>query len=123
MKNILFIEDEPALQKTVGDILEIEGYKISSALDGEAGLKLAKEEKPDLILLDLILPKMHGFEVLKSLKEFDATKEIPVIVLTNLEGMGEIEKVMELGATSYLVKANYTLDEVLGKIKQALNEK
>jgi CheY-like chemotaxis protein len=119
-KVILFIEDESALQRTFGDLLSQEGYQMISALDGEIGLRLAKEKKPDLILLDLILPKIHGFEVLKKLKEDPQTKEIPVIVLTNLEGIGDVDKALELGATTYLVKANYTLEEVVEKIKKAL---
>ena len=122
MKKILFIEDESAIQKAFGDILSQEGHKVISAMDGEEGVKLASLEKPDLILLDLILPKMNGFEVLKMLKSNHASKDIPVIVLTNLEGTGDIEKALELGATTYLVKANYGLEEVLQKIKQALGE-
>lgn len=122
MKTILFIEDESDLQKTFGDILKQEGYKMVSALDGEAGLKLAKAQKPDLILLDIILPKVHGFEVLKKLKEDSETKDIPIIVLTNLESGGDVEKALELGATTYLVKANYTLEEVISKIKKALED-
>jgi DNA-binding response OmpR family regulator len=122
MKKILFIEDESALQKTFRDILEKEGYQMISALDGESGLRLAKSEKPDLILLDLILPRKDGFEVLKELKEDEATKEIPVIVLTNLEDIESIEKAIGLGATTYLVKAQYTLEEVIQKVKKALRE-
>lgn len=121
-KKILFIEDESALQKTFGDILKQEGYEMLSALDGQKGLEMAKEEKPDLILLDLVLPKMHGFEVLKSLKEDEMTQDIPIIVLTNLEAMGDVEKALELGATTYLVKASYSLEEVIQKIKKALGE-
>ncbi len=121
-KTILFIEDESALQKTFGDFLSQEGYEIISAIDGEIGLKLAKEKKPDLILLDLILPKLDGFEVLKKVKEDEEIKGIPVIVLTNLERIEDIEKALELGATTYLVKANYTLEEVLEKIKKTLGE-
>jgi len=120
MKKILFIEDESALQKTFRDILEKEGYQMISALDGESGLRLAKSEKPDLILLDLILPRKDGFEVLKELKEDEATKEIPVIVLTNLEDVESIEKAIGLGATTYLVKAQYTLEEVIQKVKKAI---
>ena len=121
-KTILFIEDESALQKTFGEILKQEGYEMIPALDGEIGLRLAKTKKPDLILLDLILPKVHGFEVLKKLKEDNETKDIPVIVLTNLEGIGDVDKAIELGATTYLVKANYSLEEVIEKIKKALGE-
>lgn len=122
MKRILFIEDESALQKTFGEILKQEGYEITSALDGESGLRLAKDKKPDLILLDLILPKLHGFEVLKKLKEDPKTKEIPIVVLTNLERMGDVEKALELGATTYLVKENYSLEEIIEKIKKTLGE-
>lgn len=122
MKIILFIEDELALQKTFSEVLNQEGYKVMSALDGELGLRLAKQKKPDLILLDLILPKVHGFEILKELKGDEATKDIPVIVLTNLEGVGDIEKALELGATTYLVKATYSLEEVIAKIKKTLGE-
>jgi|SRR3989344_1140626 len=123
MKKILFIEDEQALQKTMGDRLSQDGYEVIPALDGEIGLKLAEEKKPDLILLDLILPKVQGLEVLKKLKENKETKEIPVVVLTNLEEMEKVTKALELGATTYLVKANYSLEEVVGKIKhQVLNK-
>lgn len=122
MKTILFIEDEFALQKTFRETFTKEGYEMVSALDGETGLRLAKTKQPNLILLDLVLPQIHGFDVLKKLKEDEETKEIPVIVLTNLEGVGDIEKAIELGATTYLVKSQYTLEEVLEKIKKALGE-
>jgi len=122
MKKILFVEDESALQKTFGERLSPEGYEVISALDGEIGLRLAKTKKPDLILLDLILPKVNGFEVLKELKEDKETKDIPVIVLTNLEGIGDVDKAIELGATTYLVKAQYSLEELVEKIKKVLGE-
>lgn len=122
MKTILFIEDEPTLQKTVGQFLEKEDYQTKSALDGEIGLALAKKLKPNLILLDLILPKKDGFEVLEELKKDATTKNIPVIILTNLEGGADVEKALSLGATTYLVKANYELEEVVKKIKQTLNQ-
>lgn len=122
MKKILFIEDESALQKTFGEILKQEGFEVISALDGETGLNLAKTQNPDLILLDLILPRMDGFEVLKELKKDEKTRDIPVIVLTNLEGIGDIDRAIQLGANTYLVKAQYTLEEVIGKIKKALEK-
>lgn len=123
MTKILFVEDEPVLQKTVGRYLEQEGYEVFSATDGEAGLELAQKEKPDLILLDLILPKKDGFAVLQELKAGDDTKAIPVIILTNLEADDDVEKTISLGATTYLVKANYELEEVVKKIKETLGEK
>ena len=120
MKKILFIEDESALQKTLGDILESKGYLMISALDGEIGLALAEKEKPDLILLDIILPKVNGMEVLSKLKNNPQTKAIPIIILTNLESINNVGKALELGAMTYLVKAQYSLGEILEKIEKAL---
>ena len=120
MKKILFIEDESALQQAVTQILEDAGYKTLSALDGEIGIALAHKEHPDLILLDLIIPKKDGFTVLDELKHDPSTKEIPIIVLTNLEGNADVQRARILGATTYLVKTNYKLEEVIEKIKNTL---
>jgi DNA-binding response OmpR family regulator len=117
---ILFIEDEEALQHSMGRALEFAGFAVLQALDGEAGVAIAKKEKPDLIMLDLILPKMDGFEVLKALKKEVTTKDIPVMVLTNLESSRDVDKVIAMGATTYLVKANYELKELIAKIKETL---
>jgi len=118
VKKILIVEDEQALQKTLGEILTQEGYEVIAASDGEMGLTLAQDSNPDLILLDLILPKVSGFEVLKQLKGNNLTKDIPVIVLTNLEGVEEVDKAVSLGATTYLVKSQYSLEELVSKIKE-----
>ena len=100
--------------------MEQAGHTVVNAYDGEKGLELAQEAAPDLILLDLILPKMDGFSVLEKLKGDEKTKDIPVIVLTNLESVDDVEKVIGLGATTYLVKANYDLDDIAGKINEVL---
>lgn len=121
MATILFIEDERSLQRTFRDLLEDEGYEIISAMDGEEGLKDAKKEQPDLILLDLILPKLHGFKVLEKLKSNEETEDIPVIILTNLEAADDVQKALEMGVTTYLVKSDYELGEVLNKVEEALN--
>ena len=123
MKKILFIEDESALQKAVTGILADEGYNVLSALDGAIGLALIKKEKPDLVLLDLVLPKMDGFEVLTEVRKDPSVKSTPVIILSNLERMTDVQRALELGATTYLVKTNYRLDEVVKKIKETLGEK
>lgn len=120
MKTILLVEDEPILQKTLSAALRQEGYDVKNALDGELGLLAAKDIKPDLILLDLILPKMDGFEVLDALKADPVLSQIPVIVLTNLESPQDIEKAIEKGAKTYLVKANYELTEIIQKIKDTI---
>ena len=122
MAKILFIEDEAALQKTLGGRLKEKGLEVIAALDGETALNIIKSTKIDLILLDLILPRKSGFEILRELKENAETKDIPVIILTNLENMKDIEQAMEMGATTYLVKTNYSLDEVVEKIKATLEK-
>ena len=120
MKKILLVEDEPSLQQTLGEILRQEGFEVVVAHDGLEGFEKIKKEKPDLVLLDLILPKLDGFEVLKKVKGDPETAQVPVIVLTNLEGTEDVERALGLGATTYLVKANYEIDEVVDKIKQIL---
>lgn len=120
MKKVLFIDDDPSLVKTLKESVEKEGIECSVAFDGETGIEMTKKEKPDLILLDLILPKKSGFDVLSEIKQQDELKSIPVIVLTNLEDGKDIEKVLSLGADSYLVKANYSLEEIVKKIKERI---
>ena len=122
MSKILFIEDEISLQTTLGGALKEAGFDIVNAYDGETGLKTAQTSKPDLILLDLILPKMDGFQVLRDLKSGSETKDIPVIVLTNLESADDVGKVIALGATTYLVKSNYELGDIVAKIKEVLKK-
>ncbi len=119
-KKILIIEDEPTLQRALTEYLAEDGFLIVGAMDGEKGLELALAEKPDLILLDIILPKKDGYEVLDAIKKDEKTKKIPVILLTNLESAEDIQKAFEKGATTYLVKANYKLEDISTKIKETL---
>ncbi|OHA01713.1 MAG: hypothetical protein A3C12_03265 [Candidatus Sungbacteria bacterium RIFCSPHIGHO2_02_FULL_49_20] len=123
MKKVLVIEDELNLCKSIEEILSAEGYTVVTASDGEEGLRLAVSETPDLVLLDLILPKKDGFSVLKELRENEATSKIPVIVLSNLGEMEDVGRVLELGANRYLVKTDYKLAEVVEKVKETLNKK
>lgn len=119
-KKILVIEDEATLQKALTTVLIQEGFDVKSVLDGENGLRAALSFAPDLILLDLILPKMSGFEVLENLKKEEKTKDTPIIILTNLGSVNDIQKALDLGATTYLVKTDYDLLDVVAKIKQTL---
>lgn len=121
-RKILIVEDEPGLQKSLSVSLAKSGYEILTASDGEEAVKILKSTKPDLILLDLILPKQNGFDVLIELKKDEAMATIPVVVLTNLESGGDIEKAMSLGARGYLIKADYTLNEIVERINQMLEE-
>lgn len=120
MVTILIVEDEPTLNKALTEFLAEAGFATLSASDGEEAVKLAKAENPKLILLDIILPKKDGYEVLDELKADEKTKKIPIILLTNLESAEDIQKAFDKGATTYLVKSNYKLEDVLGKIKEIL---
>jgi len=97
-----------------------EGFQVSTAGDGEAGLMSAKELKPDLILLDLILPKMDGFKCLEKLKEDPIIKRIPVIILSNLGQDSDLKRGLEMGAEDYLIKTDYTVKQVGEKVKKIL---
>lgn len=119
-KKILIIEDEATLQKALSTILIQEGFDVHSSLDGENGYEAASAFGPDLILLDLILPKMDGYEVLAKLKKEEKTKDIPIVILTNLGSVSDVQKALDLGATTYLVKTDYDLADVVDKIKQIL---
>ena len=119
-KKILIVEDEATLNKAIADFLEAEEFEVVSALDGAQGIEMAKKELPDLILLDIILPQKDGYEVLDELKKDETTKNIPVILLTNLESQEDIVKAFEKGATTYLVKSYYKLQDVVKKIKSTL---
>lgn len=120
MSKILVVEDEAVLQKALADMLGESSYEVVQAIDGEQAIAMAESEQPDLVLLDLVLPKKHGLEVLQILKSNDATKAIPVIVLTNLEDKDDISRALELGARGYLVKANYDMKEVIAHVQEAL---
>ncbi|MCK4554618.1 response regulator [Candidatus Parcubacteria bacterium] len=117
---ILLIEDDPFLLSMYATKFESENFKVIIAEDGEKGLKLAAREMPSIILLDILLPKMDGFEVLKELKNNKATGYIPVILLTNLSQKTEIEQGLSMGAEDYLIKAHFMPSEVVEKIKQVL---
>ena len=119
-QTILIIEDDKFLRELIAQKLLKENYKISEAVDGEDGIKKIKEEKPDLILLDLILPGIDGFEVLSKMKEDPQVSSIPVIILSNLGQKEDVEKGLELGAIDYLIKAHFTPGDIIEKIKKVL---
>ncbi|MFA6159724.1 MAG: response regulator [Parcubacteria group bacterium] len=119
-KKILIIEDEETLQKALTQYLEEENFEVFGAMDGEKGVEMVKKEKPDLVLLDIILPKKDGFKVLEEIKQNENTKNIPVILLTNLESIEDIQKAFDKGATTYLVKSEYKLEDIVKKINETL---
>ncbi|MEK7558158.1 MAG: response regulator [Patescibacteria group bacterium] len=115
---ILLIEDDGFLVSMYLAKFELENFAVTTADDGEKGIKLAISESPDIILLDVGLPKMDGFEVLKQLKADSQTSRIPVILLTNLSQQCQIEQAMKLGAVDFLIKAHFMPSEVVEKIKK-----
>lgn len=119
-KKIVVIEDDRILLKALNVELLSDNFEVLSASDGVAGLELVKKEKPNLVLLDLVLPKMHGFDVLKALKEDKTTKKIPVVILSNLGQDSDVKKGLELGAKDYYKKAATDLSDLAKKIKKIL---
>ena len=117
---VLIIDDDAFLSNIYVTELELEGFSVVSGRDGEEGIKLALKEKPDLILLDVLMPKLDGFEALKRLKADKATKDIPVIILTNLGQKEDTEKGLADGAVDYLIKAHFVPAEAVAKMKRVL---
>lgn len=117
---VLFIEDDPILVEACLARFAQEKFETLVAIDGEEGLAKIEKERPDLILLDLILPKLDGFKLLEKIKKDPKTASIPVIILSNLGQDEEIKRGMALGAVSYLLKAICSLEEIVEKIKNQL---
>ncbi len=120
-KKILIIEDDRALQNALVEVLTHEGYEPVSAFDGQEGLEKAGAENPDLILLDIILPKKDGYEVLDAIKK-SPQEDVPVLILTNLEEIDNVQKALDLGARTFMVKSDFSLKDIIEKIKQNLSK-
>jgi len=121
---VLLIEDDQLMIRLYKTKFGMEGYKINVATDGAQGLKLASSDPPDAILLDIVMPGMDGFEVLRRLKKNPKTKDIPVLILTALPGDEEIiQKATQLGALDFVEKPDYTLGEVISKVRLVLKRK
>lgn len=117
MKKILLVEDDKFLRELMTKKLFSMEYDVVSAVDGESGLAMIKESKPDLVLLDLILPGINGFEVLERAKKDPETASIPIIILSNLGQKEDIDRGISLGAADFLVKAHFTPQEITNKLK------
>jgi len=118
---VLIVEDDVFLAQIYQKKFEMEGFKVSVADNGEKGLSEAQKKKPNIILLDILLPKMDGFAVLEKLKSGADTKDIPVILLTNLGQKEDVDKGLAVGAVDYLIKAHFKPSEVVDKVKKVLN--
>ena len=117
---VALIEDDPLIAEMYTTKFTKEGYDIKHAADGAAGLELVKKEKPDIILLDIIMPKMDGFQVLTELRKEATFKDTPVIMLTNLGQEEDVQKGRALGATDYFIKTNFTPAAIVDKVKGIL---
>ncbi len=122
LQKILIIEDDFFVRDLYDRELTREGFEIETAVDGPEGLLKVVESKPDLILLDIMLPKMSGLDVLKALKEKEDVKDIPVVLLTNLGQDSIIREGFSLGAVGYLIKAAYTPTQIIEEVKKFLRE-
>jgi DNA-binding response OmpR family regulator len=116
--NILVAEDDKFITRALADGLDRAGFKVFCADDGEEALAAIKARKPDVILLDLVMPKKDGFEVLGELKNDQKLSLIPALVFSNLEDESDIKRALELGAKEYLLKASFTLQDIVEKIKE-----
>lgn len=119
--HVLVVEDDTFLANIYKMKFEMEGFKVSVSENGEVGLKDVKTKKPDIVLLDILLPKMDGFMVLEKLKADKEVANIPVILLTNLGQKDDVEKGKKLGAVDYLIKAHFKPSETVNKVKKVLS--
>jgi len=117
---ILVVEDDPFVSNLLIKNLLSAGYSVINAVDGQKALTMLETERPQVILLDLLLPGLDGFEVLKKIKANPETSKIPVFILSNLGSQDDINKALQLGATDYIIKANFTLTEIVERIKTVL---
>jgi DNA-binding response OmpR family regulator len=120
---ILIIEDDRYISKMYQLKLSLEGYEVQVADNGRLGVDKVKEFMPDIILLDILMPELDGFEVLKVVKEDEDTKNIPILIMSNLGQEDHIEKGMKMGAIGYIVKSQFTPSKVVEKIKEVLAKK
>ena len=122
VKKILICEDEEFVARSYVKRLKLEGYNVLHAHNGEESLALMREEKPDLVLLDLMMPLKNGFEVLKEVRDDDELKKLKIIVASNLGQKSDIEEAMNLGAIDYIIKSNVSLRELVEKIQKHLSK-
>ena len=120
MAKILIIEDDPLMSRLYQKAFTFEGYQVVAAFDGEEGWEKMKQENPNIILLDIMMPKMNGLEFLQKIKKDPDYKKIPVVCLTNLAGQQDAEKALFLGAVKYIVKSEYEPKQVVNMIKEIL---
>jgi len=120
MTKILIVEDDPLMQRMYQKIFSLENYDVITADNGEDALLKIREVKPTIILLDVMMPKLNGFQVLEKLKSDPDTKKIPVIMLTNLAGAQDAEIALEKGAVKYIVKSEHDPKSIVNMVKEII---
>lgn len=120
MKKILVIDDDPFFKKAISSAVDPSAYEVSFAVDGEDGLKKVEESVPDIILLDILMPKMNGLEFLKQLNEKYGSNKIPVLITSNLSSMEKISEGVELGVRGYIIKSDESIKTIVSTIESLL---
>ncbi len=120
-RKILIVEDDLKLQRILNDKIERQGWQPVVAVDGEEGLRRIKEAKPDIILLDIRMPRMSGFEMLAEVRKKYDSEELPVIILTNYGDAENVSQSVELKAEAFMIKSDHSLEEIIEKIKSILD--
>lgn len=122
MKKILIIDDDPTFQKTIKDTLNPIGYVVLEALDGEEGLIMTKKEKPDLIILDLVMPKLGGIDFLKTLQKDKDSNKTPVLISSNFSGSDKVNEGMQYGVRGYIVKSEESLKTIVNAVESIIGK-
>ncbi len=120
-KKVIFVEDDAFLSQIFTKALDLAGYDVISVSSGEECLKIAEREKPDLFLLDIILPHMDGYELMEELQKNENLRQLPILVITNLSNKEDVDKTKAMGVAGYLIKAHTLPEDVVAKIQSILN--
>jgi DNA-binding response OmpR family regulator len=119
-KTVLIVDDESSLRKAMGEKLFLSGFEIFEAGDGNEGMEIALSKHPNLILLDILMPKVDGIEMLKMLRADEWGKNVPVVILTNVSDYTQLEEALKMGVSDYMVKAEWSLKDVVIKVRSIL---
>lgn len=120
MAKILIVEDDPFLLKMYSKKFQVEGFDVQTAVDGQAGLAKIKSFMPDLVLMDIMMPKLNGIQVIEKAKADPVIKDIPILVLTNLSSTEDAGTAVKTGAVDYMIKSDFIPSQIIDKVKQLL---
>jgi DNA-binding response OmpR family regulator len=121
-KTIMVVEDDQYMSRALQDKFGRSGFKVVAAQDGQKAVEVVRKEKPDIVLLDIMMPKKNGFEILKEIKQDAELQSVPILMLTNLSEESDRKKTFDLGASDYLVKSNTRINEIVEKVKSHIEK-